>query len=288
MTETWRNGLDDVVALGINVSRAQRQVINHGGEVLVIQGLPEPGQTSTAMREQRPAVDQYGNLLMVCAILYSTPPDTVALPRFPDGRSIITMADLLDQTFSDHLATTFSDHWAYWPSYIGGQKEIPDCFWQNLNRLQCVRVWGGIPIVSPAQRDAAERLTIACRDRIDLSAYEEMDFIKERAENLDLPIDPELHPGEEIVFDDGDETALDILRDLASVGLWDMKTNQETGAPIQYYAMEEILENDLTGKRMWNALVAQSRNGARQARAAIPQKKLALYDFLESDFEPWL
>jgi hypothetical protein len=280
--DPWRNGLDDVRALGIVVDQDQVDTLEHGGEVLVIQCLPEPGCYIYA-GEHLQAHDQWDEPVMVASILRSYPVGGIAPSDFARQPGVETMYDLLD--------ADLHSHWRFWPSFTGhfDDANIAQPYAWYADSLSVFRMWDGIPTQTCTPL-VARRVVEACNERISRSSWYEMDaFISLMEEYGEVP-DPESNPDAE--YEESELEMLQLSKQLEADGLWNRVDGYYTGSNLSYPKMDHVLiaSNPIDQEALatWDLLEARSKVGAETALSSIPTGDYRRYIYDEQDFNPWL
>jgi hypothetical protein len=273
----WRNSINDVQALGIVITQDQIEVLERGGEVLVIQGLPEPG-CYVYYGEHKTATDQDGQMILVASILRSYPIDGPALP----GIKAESMYELVKSNMNN-------PDWNYWPSYTGELVEdhIAVPFEWFTGSAASYRVWSGIPLVT-CGTEVAHAIVDVCNERIEASPWGLMEnFIGYLEEYGKVPEpSPELGPDEQDFI--GQE------KEMVAEGLWDHDGGWFTGNGMKVPSMEDCLRvvpaNVDREEVMywWNMLVSQSRVGTDITYDSISEKNIHTYLYEEKEYDAWL
>lgn len=271
------------MALGIGVSEAQQDVLANGGEVLVIQCLPEPG-CYYSYECFHPAYDKNQDPVFVASVMQSYPIDAVCPTQFSRPAHAVTLHDL--------LSMEQYPHWDYWPSYTGDLVEPCDAFFQDEEGMNVYRIWDGIPVAEIGSA-AATSVVRACEQRIGGSAYGVVEELIGYVENEGMICFDE-HMGKDDLSDlecEDAEVYL-LMKQLVTEGLWEMDFKNHfcwyTGEPLEYKPMEDILAADQDALHAWQRLSAYSQAGTERAARAVPRQRRSSYLREESEFVSWL
>ena len=292
----WRRGLQDLAAAGIDVSYAQQEVLTNGGEVLIIESLPDP--MYHFFRYDNPplsAYDTHGDQVMVASVVMSYPVDEDAPTCFKRPAFTRTMGDL--------VAGEHHPHWRYWPSYTGERAEEPtiEVFENRTDELVVARLWCGIPI-SEIGMDLAERVVLGCDQRIQQTPYSVVESLVYSIDCEGIPDfdhvlseeelaektawDEEGDPDGNELWDEDRVATYKELLELAKIGVWDVP-NQYWGARyLNYPPMETVLERDREALLIWQELVATSSVYSQRAYEAVLLNQEA-YPAHERTYDPW-
>jgi len=265
------------MALGIDISTAQKDVLANGGEVLVAQGLPEPGCYSS-YGDFAPTFDSHDDPVYVASGLVSYPIDMICPTSFSRPAGCASVGDLLDREVDDG--------WSYWPSYTGeyDAELLCQAWWFNEEGLFVHRVWDGIPI-SEIGEDMAAKIVGACDDRVDSSPYTTVGGLLEYFEcNGLIEVESE---EDEANLDDEDGEVYNTMKLLAEDGIWDLNTQWFTGRAMEFESMEVILGDDREALMVWNTLLAMGKTYTARARKSVRADNRYRYDYSERNFSPW-
>lgn len=277
----WLATIGDLESILIPVSPGQRDVLVHGGEVLVLQGLPDPGNIYCGCGAFHQCYDGTdGSPVMIAAVMRSYPAFDVCPPVYPRPAGIETFDQLLDEYHDE-------DAWRFWPSYTGHLTNAIDVMtWEaefSLEEPRVQRVWAGIPVSEIGEEMAREIMT-ACNTRVEATPW----FYIQRMYGYAEEGFPTM---EEIEADDrGDyEDFTDAIEVLEKCGLWDREEHDVTtmlGADLVFSPLEMYLSP--AAQEVWGRLNDGARTSSRKARRTIRKGELNVYDFREKEFDPWV
>lgn len=271
----WQANLADLQSIGITVTQAHRDVLARGGEVLILQGLPEAGSEFTCgCGCEHPQFDHEGTRIMVAAILDTQPLHAQAL-KFHRAPGIETMGQLADENYGPH--------WRFWPSYIGLPTKLIDqlSHWEMTDFPWVRRLWDGIP-VAEIGKDVALAVVEACNARVEATAYYYIECM------LAFQNEGMIYAAEDEGKEHVDEEYFQCAHALAKSGLWDMESQEwttEASELIDFPPMEQYLSGPAL--QAWNTLNARSWVGATKARATIRRGEINAYQHAESEYEAW-
>lgn len=157
----WDAGIGDLEAQGVSVSQNQIDVMEDGGQVLVIKGLLSPYHW---YGDESGILDQYENQVFVPLLMQAVSPLDTELPNW--GIHNNPIRNFMDDYTGDSL-------WRAWPSYIGEYTEAAIDYPYGEESLSYARVWDGTPLVSATDRMLAGEIIKAARKRITDSVYEQ-------------------------------------------------------------------------------------------------------------------
>jgi hypothetical protein len=274
----WQHGLMDLQTIGLFMFHNEQTVLEQGGEVLVIQCLPEPGAYFRD-GDIQPARDQEKDLVWVASLFHSYPVNERAPVAFFRRSGVDTMHDLCAM----HDPT--GGHWNYWPSYTGHYIANFCCtpFEDYTESLSIFRVWSGVPLEAIGF-SIAEQIVAACNTRLMKSLYPTVEKFIEYEEEYGAVPDPENNP--DANYCEEEMAMFAISKVLAASGIYQEGIGCLTTGPLWYPSMESLLEPDAL--LVWNELLTGSRAGAEIAVSTIPLEDRGLYVHEEKGFEPWL
>ena len=163
----WDAGIGGLEASGISVSDDQIDMLEEGGQVLVIKGLLSPFHW---YGDETGILDQDDNLVYVPLLMEAVAPMSTELPEWRiSGRQIRKFMD-------DYTGDTM---WRAWPSYIGEYIQEATESPYGCESFSYARVWDGTPLVSATDRMLAHEIFTAARKRVNDSVYEEFCILTE-------------------------------------------------------------------------------------------------------------
>ena len=264
-----------VADLGNPITPVEVDVINHGGEVLVIEALPTWDRGG--YDDVYPQLDQDQEVVYVPLLINAIAPETVILSgydyktRTREGRTLIR--DMVLEHGDIVMAV---------PSYIGviSEKETyllhPGHDWRT-EQPGVWRYWAGIPITD-ANRDAAKVILNVGVDRVRKSDWETLVWIASMSETGEGPeafdiwayvCKPELLNdfGMDCVAQhiewDGEEDALQTAlgyQEMIDRGyVWDGSETQEDTAPLHFDPMSTVLQNHPEALRLWDLMLSRNQ-----------------------------
>lgn len=275
----WQANFDDLASVGIAVTAGQREVLQTGGEVLVIQGLPEPGSLYCQCGQGHPAFDgETGNRVMVAAIVETWPVEEPCPTAFFRPAGCWTLADV--------LSSEDDSHWMFWPSYAGRYEHTVDsqsyvqCMYED--RPRAWRIWDGIP-VSEIGRDVAERIVTATNTMVEATPWYYLDRMMGYLESGEEPTREEFEDPE---YDDTDFK--ETIVGLEECGLWNREEWDFATAnaldlvypsPTQYLSPTEA--------SVWEELYRTSYASTHKAARTIKKGERNVYQYNESEYSAW-
>ena len=272
----WEASLADLRSIGIEVSYAQRDVMARGGEVLVIQHLPEAGSNYCQCGGHHPQFDADGNRVMVAAIMQTFPVSEPSV-EFHRPPGVVTYGDLLD--LEEY------EQWRFWPSVVGKYETLIDSlsFYEAEEAPVVRRIWDTIP-VAEIGRYVADAVVAACDSRVGRTVYDLVDQMNGYQES------GEYYPLSERGSRYADEHYFTIVDGLIAAGWWSAEEDDWTTAAnelIDFPPMSELLVHDPVTLRVWEDLERGSSLGASRALATIRKGERNLYMHREGAYEPW-
>lgn len=270
----WDLGVGDLAAMGVNVSREQRRVLEQGGQVLFITGLLSPYLYE--LDNKRGVVDQNDEQIYVPQLLYAYSPSQ-------------TLPGLRGKTIRAHMDEGGTE-WRAWPSYVGEIIERSVTQHDPNEDLSFVRVWDGIPLVTEEDKMIATELFIAATDRIDASVYCELKEISEYqamggdVDDLHLALNAADMSYDEVALKTGLSEhqignlvlAYDTLL-LNDTGPGGYDVDQVTMAPMENYLSAEAA-------RVWTRLVNRRENILAIVNNALPRLQARCFDRSEREY----
>lgn len=298
MTLGWTYGSIEFEMLRIGVSQEQLRIVEEGGEVLMITGLPAPEAAAWIDGfEGETATDATGETVMVAGIFEAKALSTVYAGDWATS-TVISLAE--------HFEDSAGPDWRRWPTYLG--------LWTNLSydetyyaeeEPQAFRVWSGIPI-DESNRLLAYELVDAQTRMLNASEYYDLVAL--------LQMDTRLNEGDWFdVDDENDEDGAaytQVVTHLVQVGIlamnppapaeeiakyeqrflmpfprqitnWSSGPNGLTFDPISEHSTNPAVH------QLWADLRRSSRiNALRASRVVLPQHR-SVYVYSERDYEPW-
>lgn len=285
--------------MGIDITADQIEVLEQGGEVLVLQCLPEPGCYAN-YGDHAASYDQKGDPVMVASIMESVPTNAICPAMYGRGPGIVTFGDLISEWQNPH--------WNFWPSYTGSVVDTVYPFEWFDDTPSVYRVWGGTPVASIG-RGVAEEVVNACNRRLEASSYQLVDRFISMTEEFGWPPYSEADTAD-YCEDEIDDMEL-MTKEMTMAGLWDSEKHYFIKDVLDYPTMSDLLihpkgleefckadawqawnelvERSKLGLRAWKYLVASSRAGTERAMDAMENMdKRGYYCFEERNFDPWL
>jgi hypothetical protein len=156
----WDAGIGDLEAMGISVSDDAIDVMEGGGQVLVVKGLLSPYHW---YGDESGMWDQEGVQVFTPVLMDVVSPMATELPAWQIHDTPIR--SFMDDQSGDTM-------WRSWPSYIGDISEEAIDSPYSGEGLFYARAWDGTPLVSATDRMLAHEIIVAARKRISDSAYE--------------------------------------------------------------------------------------------------------------------
>lgn len=265
----WDQGIAGLKAIGVEVTREQRQALNKGGQVLIIRGLLSPW---ACYGDDTGILDQHGAQVYVPQLLDAEPVATPA--QLESGASLDERNEEEVLLARDYLDEVHGADWREWPSYIGeiqdrGIGRFAECDWMTY-----ARVWDGTPLVSKADRKAAKKILAAARRRIASSVYEEFCELYEFEamgeagwQDLEAVMDDKVTVEDMAAALETDPNYIEALvRNYNTLLLGNYLTrstkreDQEKLKVVHFTPMEAYLEPGSDAATMWSRLVNRREN----------------------------
>ena len=252
--EFWDPGISALKALGVDVSPEQLAVLEQGGEVLYIEGLPSPlywvGDTISLH-------DQAGIKVYVPVLLKACTINTMAKPTW----------HVKNRTVAAELNKARTVGWRTWPSYIGEVRRRIDTRSQqdrledDEGKLAVVRVWDGIAV---DDLDLVEDIFTAATYRIKSSVFEAANLVAdfECESGCNLQDLDQMEACDDRLSDFTQQFITDVREayEFLLAGHWIVAPFPSDRAvkelkPIEFEPMESLLVGNPAASDMWNRLV---------------------------------
>jgi hypothetical protein len=275
----WQANFADLASVGIEVSAGQREVLRTGGEVLVIQGLVEPGSFYCGCGMGHPAYDTNGDRVMVAQTMTSYPADDIAPSVFLRPAGTNYLSELID--------VEVDEHWKFWPSYTGRLEVGVDCMeYETMayeDRPMIRRIWSGIPVEEIGAK-VAFAIIQACNSRVEATPWWYIDRMIGYMESEELPDAEALADDQHGEYSD----YLEAAKGLEQCGMFSIAERDfttEFGTDLDYPPMDRYL--DAQALSVWNNLLRTTRSNSYKASRTIKKGERNLYSSHESEFDPW-
>lgn len=274
----WQANFADLASVGIEVTAGQREALDEGGDVLLINTLIEPGSAYCQCGTGHPAFDVSGNIVQVAMLMKTWPAHDIAPSVFHRPGGTTYLSEVVD---AEH-----DEHWRFWPSYVGHPIAGVDCMEYEYtyfeDRPHVRRIWSGFPLSEIG--DVAHEILGACNARVEATPWWSVDRMIGYLE-CDEP------PTEEEIADDPSGEHLEYKEaadELEACQMWSKEDRDF--APgftlnLDYPPMERYLTPPAL--YVWNDLLRSSRSSAVKASHTIRRGERNVYANRESGYDPW-
>lgn len=270
----WDRALNDLVALGINLTGEQEHLLTEGGEGLVLKVLPDPTHNQCC---EQPYLDVNGELALYAAGMDVLKPDAPLLGD--EGRTAIEVAD-----------GYWAEDWSRWPSVLGEQENVLEGWgggWGD--DMSVARIWA----VMPADEPTIRRFRVAANKWLNDTDYGLLDYVMGvEASGIDVGEEPcevpcrlheDLDDCVDEETDDGEPYFWAAVHELKRKG-WLTTQGIRDLPPIQPF--EQFLD-DPGDVALYQALKRRSRQATLNALQGILPAARGAYMRHEGYFEPW-